>query len=127
MFKSFVELYKEHLLKYSHSLVVKIIGLYRINFKSSRNLYFIVMVNVCQDELRHPTHLKFDLKGSHVGRVASEAEKAKESGILKDEDFRPMRMHLGNKTERFLEQLKIDTDVIFVHFRNSFFLILFHF
>jgi hypothetical protein len=121
IFRNILIEYYLHLKQYRESFVVKIFGLYRLKIeKPHRNLYFIVMKNVCEDEINHKIHKKFDLKGSFIGRLASENERKKECPVLKDQDFKNLLLSLGNKTEDFLNQLKADTDV------SIFFFIDFH-
>jgi Zn-finger domain-containing protein len=70
------------------------------------------MKNVCEDEINHTIQKKFDLKGSTLGRIASVEERRKKCPVLKDQDFSNYLLSLGNKSEPFLKQLRIDTDFL---------------
>lgn len=110
--------YYHHLSVYRDSLLSKIFGLYRINRPHSSNkIYFMLMVNVFYSE--RPIHLRFDLKGSTLGRRATDQEKQQETPVLKDLDFidgtqlkdqklPPTYLKLGLKKRAVVSQLTID-------------------
>ena len=110
--------YYHHLMVYKDSLLIKIFGLYRIRKKSmSHPVYFMVMRNVFYTE--QPIHLRFDLKGSTLGRKATDSEKEQETPVLKDIDFiegttlngvqlAPTYLKIGMKKRAVLDQLKVD-------------------
>ena len=110
--------YYHHLTVYRDSLLIKIFGLYRIRKKSmSHPVYFMVMKNVFFTQ--KPIHLRFDLKGSTLGRKATEREKEQETPVLKDIDFiegtalngvelPPTYLKIGMKKRAVLSQLAVD-------------------
>lgn len=94
------------------TLLPRFFGLYRIRPKGGNNVRFVVMNNVFNTSLQ--IHERYDLKGSVVGRMASEEEKQKKNPILKDMDI-DKHIFLGNfKTELFYNQIESDCSVCIV-------------
>lgn len=96
--------YYQHNLKHPHTLICRILGLYTIK-NSSYQLHFIAMENV----FPVPPQETYDLKGSSIGRFATEEEKKKH--FFKDNDFLIKKTKIsiiqGNK-EEFIQVLKDD-------------------
>jgi hypothetical protein len=67
------------------SLLPKFYGLYLIKTSNHKNIRLMVMNNLIPTTV--PVHLKFDLKGSTLGRNASERELQKSCPVLKDNDW----------------------------------------
>jgi 1-phosphatidylinositol-4-phosphate 5-kinase len=68
------------------SLMPKFYGLYLLKTSNHKNIRLMVMNNLIPTSV--PVHLKYDLKGSSLGRHASERELAKSCPVLKDNDWR---------------------------------------
>ena len=110
--------YYHHLMVYKDSLLIKIFGLYRLRKSSmSHPVYFMLMRNVFYTQ--KPIHLRFDLKGSTLGRSATDREKEQETPVLKDVDFNrgtvlngqrlpPTFLKIGMKKRAVLGQLEVD-------------------
>lgn len=80
--------------------------MHRIKPKGGNNVRIVVMSNVFQTNVK--IHEKYDLKGSIIGRMASEEEKQSPNPILKDLDV-SKHVYLGKaKTKLLLDQLKSD-------------------
>merc|ERR1712070_481899 len=67
-----------------------------------------------------PIHLRYDLKGSTVGREASEREKAKgDKAIMKDLDWLSQGRHIEvqgeEATSNFKESLRLDSEWLAKH------------
>jgi len=78
-----------HYVKYcrdnKNTLLCRFYGLHRITPKRGRHVRFVVMNNIFQTHLK--IHEHYDLKGSTVGRYASQKEKAKTTPNFKDMDL----------------------------------------
>lgn len=103
--------YYQHVLNNKDTLLPRFYGLHRITPKGGKNVRFIVMNNVFQTSLK--IHEKYDLKGSTLGRKASEKDLAKECPIFKDLDITqpitlapPIALKLVTQIERDCEFLK---------------------
>lgn len=72
-----------------------------------RKVHFVIMGSVF--DTAEKIHTIYDLKGSLVGREATEKEK-KVGGVLKDKDLinDGRKLHLGEKKAAFIEQLRSD-------------------
>jgi hypothetical protein len=108
--------YYHHLINNHDSLIIKMFGMYRL-VKHSKQIYFVVMKNVFWSNL--PIHIRFDLKGSSVGRFAKTKEKEQATPVLKDLDFdggtnihgqelKPITLKLGSRKQAFIDQLTSD-------------------
>lgn len=92
------------------SLLVRFVGLYKM-FIRGKAVPFVVMNNVLPKSVNYSE--VYDLKGSTVGRAATEQEKQKEFCILKDLDIieNNRKLSLGERRKQFLEQLQKDCNV----------------
>jgi hypothetical protein len=66
--------YIQHLHDFPNSLLVRFFGMYRVkmDFLNVKTIYFVVMSSVFNTE--KPIHVKYDLKGSTVGRIVNAAD-----------------------------------------------------
>ncbi len=90
-------------------------GMHRVNMKPYKGTHFVIMANVFYT--RNDIHIMYDLKGSSVGREATEEEiKRYEAGlkvVMKDNDLqhpgRGHKLHVGPEYKaKMLQQLKKD-------------------
>ncbi|EDV27283.1 Phosphatidylinositol 5-phosphate 4-kinase type-2 alpha [Trichoplax sp. H2] len=98
------------------TLLPQYLGMYRITINHKEN-YLIVMRSVFS--AMYPPHKKYDLKGSSVGRVARNEEKAKELPTFKDNDFTKdqSKLYIGDdRNAKIMEILTRDTEFL-VKFR----------
>ena len=112
--------YYKHLKANPLSLLPKFLGCYVLTrkFKKKRTkIYFIVMLNVFATS-KH-IHIRYDLKGSRIGRSVLTGKRDKEimskGGLaLKDLDLekRKEKMYVGEKSEILLNQIKHDADFL---------------
>ena len=112
--------YFRHLKTYPLSLLPKFLGCYVLTrkFKKKRTkIYFIVMLNVFATS-KH-IHIRYDLKGSRIGRRVLTGKRdqeimAKGDLSLKDLDLekRKEKMYVGEKSEILLNQIKHDADFL---------------
>ena len=112
--------YYKHLKANPLSLLPKFLGCYVLTrkFKKKRTkIYFIVMLNVFATS-KH-IHIRYDLKGSRIGRRVLTGKRDKEimskGGLaLKDLDLekRKEKMYVGEKSEILLNQIKHDADFL---------------
>ncbi|CAJ1950192.1 unnamed protein product [Cylindrotheca closterium] len=114
-----LEKYYRHNMKYEATLLVKFVGMYRIKVprrkskRGFRKTHFVVMRSTFDTVL--PMHKKFDLKGSLVGREASESDKKKLFPVLKDKDLQNsgLKLQLGEEyTSKMMKQLEVDCDLL---------------
>jgi 1-phosphatidylinositol-4-phosphate 5-kinase len=83
--------YVRHLTDYPDSLLVKFYGLHRVKMKSLRSkTYFVIMSSVFDTSL--PIHVKYDLKGSTVGR-RTEDEQCLQGAVQKDLNLQESGQH----------------------------------
>ena len=112
--------YFHHLKTYPLSLLPKFLGCYVLTRKIKKKrdkIYFIVMINVFATS-KH-IHIRYDLKGSRVGRRVLTGKRdaeimAKGDLALKDLDLekRKEKMYIGEKNDILLKQVKNDADFL---------------
>ena len=112
--------YFRHLKSNPLSLLPKFLGCYVLTrkFRKKRTkIYFIVMLNVFATS-KH-IHIRYDLKGSRIGRRVLTGKRDKEIMAkgdlsLKDLDLekRKEKMYVGEKSEILLNQIKQDADFL---------------
>ena len=112
--------YFRHLKTYPLSLLPKFLGCYVLTRKVKKKrdkIYFIVMINVFATS-KH-IHIRYDLKGSRVGRRVLTGKRdaeimAKGDLALKDLDLekRKEKMYIGDKNDILLKQIKNDADFL---------------
>lgn len=96
-----------HLLLQPATLLVKILGLYRVKLASG-SMRFVVMENI----LPAVPVERYDLKGSTLGRAASSMEKGDVHGVRKDLDFHHI-VRLPPDLHRFVERsIRADCDLL---------------
>ena len=91
-----------------HTLLCRIVGMHRVKmYHLRRQVRFVIMTSVF--DTPEKIHTVSDLKGSLVGRQASEKERTG-GGVLKDLDLvnDHKKLHLGSKKPAFMAQLKRD-------------------
>jgi 1-phosphatidylinositol-4-phosphate 5-kinase len=112
--------YFRHLKAYPLSLLPKFLGCYVLTRKYRKKrtkIYFIVMLNVFATS-KH-IHIRYDLKGSRIGRRVLTGKRDKEIMAkgdlsLKDLDLekRKEKMYVGDKREILLNQIRQDADFL---------------
>lgn len=103
--------YYQYVMKQPHTFMTRFYGMHRIKIRFGsyrKSLHFVVMQSVYAG--RHEIHEQYDLKGSTVGRAATEKEKARESFVLKDLDLirSGKKMKFGEARKSFLSQIRKD-------------------
>ncbi len=113
--------YHTHMAANTRSLLVHYCGhyhvrLYREQTDEWEDIHFLVMRNLMTPPKEGLVVRElYDVKGSTVGRAASEKDKAKETGrILKDLDLLERRwpIDFGRERENFLRQMSRDVDFL---------------
>lgn len=107
LLRTILSRYYAHVKLYPHTLLVRIYGLYRVTPPNGPEVRLIVMNNIFYTK-KH-LHLKFDLKGSKVGR-----EVLGEGGTLKDVNFdRKMgKIYLSTQKKEVMKQLERDVNFL---------------
>jgi 1-phosphatidylinositol-4-phosphate 5-kinase len=102
--------YYQHVMQNPGTYLPRFYGLHRWKPEYGRNVRFVVMNNVFATNLA--IHRRFDLKGSTMGRSASQADRAKgHRCILKDNDLvaSGFKLKMGPARKRaFLDQVRCD-------------------
>ncbi|XP_026153492.1 phosphatidylinositol 4-phosphate 5-kinase-like protein 1 isoform X2 [Mastacembelus armatus] len=103
-----LKIYMEHLRKYPHSLLVKFLGVHRINISRSQKKYFIVMQSVFYPDDR--ISARYDIKGCEVSRWTEPAPEGSQIiVVLKDLNFEGQYIILDQERPWLLRQVEIDT------------------
>ncbi|KAM9323570.1 phosphatidylinositol 4-phosphate 5-kinase-like protein 1 [Pholidichthys leucotaenia] len=103
-----LKIYMEHLRKYPHSLLVKFLGVHRIQTSRRRKKYFIVMQSVFYPDDR--INARYDIKGCEVSRWTEPApEGSPIIVVLKDLNFEGQFITLDQQRPWLLRQMEIDT------------------
>lgn len=100
--------YYKYMSENPSTLLVKIFGMHRVKmYHLNRKIHFVIMASVF--DTTEVIHQIFDLKGSLIGRSATEAERAN-GGVLKDNDLvnDGVKFHLGSKKDSFIQQIRKD-------------------
>ncbi|EFC37710.1 phosphatidylinositol-4-phosphate 5-Kinase [Naegleria gruberi] len=101
--------YYNHVMANPNTLITRFYGMYSIKPRGGKNVRFIVMNNVFDTTMY--VSERYDLKGSTVGREASEKEKKRETPIYKDLDFlrRSSKLKVGPQMKNLImNQLQVD-------------------
>eukprot|EP00981_Chlorochromonas_danica_P002710 scaffold537_cov180-Ochromonas_danica.AAC.15 len=106
LLKSIMPRYVQHLSDHPDSLLVKFYGLHRVKMPSLRSkTYFVIMSSVFATPL--PIHVKYDLKGSTVGRRTEDKDAVQKDVNLQESGRKIM---LGeDQIDVFQETLLADT------------------
>lgn len=104
--------YTAHFEKYPQSWLPKYFGLYKVKIPGLPKQTLLIMNNWFAG--RHKIHQKFDLKGSTLGRRASDKERRKSSPILKDLDWDETgyKLEFEGDKDIWLNILKADTEFL---------------
>ncbi|KAF0696726.1 Aste57867_12528 [Aphanomyces stellatus] len=101
--------YYKFVMENPNTLVTRFYGMHRVKMHHlKKQMHFVIMASVFSTPKE--IHLRFDLKGSKVGRNATPHEKSK-NGVLKDNDLVEEHIHLSlgpEKRAMMLEQLRKD-------------------
>ncbi|KAG2383268.1 hypothetical protein C9374_004605 [Naegleria lovaniensis] len=103
--------YYNHVMANPNTLITRFYGMYSIKPKGGKNVRFVIMNNVF-DTTTYVAE-RYDLKGSTIGREASEKERKRETPVLKDLDFlkREKKLAIGPQMKNvFLHQLQLDAE-----------------
>ena len=101
--------YHQHLMQNRYTLLSRIFGLHRVQMRSGKRVFFVVMGNVFP--IDRPVHERYDLKGSTRNRFTTDEERQDPNVVLKDLDWinSGRKLHLGaDKKRRLLAQIKKD-------------------
>jgi 1-phosphatidylinositol-4-phosphate 5-kinase len=105
--------YYHHVMSHPETYITRFYGMHRIKMPHlKKTIYFVVMQSVFYG--RNEVHEMYDLKGSSVGRLATEKERSKGLAhcVLKDMDLdKKIKLGPGRK-EAFLTQIKHDANFL---------------
>jgi 1-phosphatidylinositol-4-phosphate 5-kinase len=108
--------YYQYVMEHPHTYITRFYGLHRIKMPHiRRKIHFVVMQSVFYGQ--HTIHEMYDLKGSSVGRAATEREalRGPSSCVYKDNDLvdAGVSIHLGPaRREAFIAQLTEDASFL---------------
>mgnify|MGYP002054485554 CR=1 FL=1 len=77
--------YHQHLMSHRFTLLCRFFGLHRVQQRSGKVVYFVVMGNVFP--IDRPVHERSDLQGSTLGRETTSAERLEPGVVCKDVDW----------------------------------------
>eukprot|EP00762_Andalucia_godoyi_P006455 ANDGO_02910.mRNA.1 Phosphatidylinositol 4-phosphate 5-kinase 9 len=104
-FRRILPQYYQHIVANKDTMLSRFYGMFRIKPHSGRKIRLIIMNNIFPAD--RPIVTKYDLKGSTLGRCASDEELKKPGCIRKDLNLvQPIPMN--GKREEFLEQVRRD-------------------
>ena len=99
--------YYNYVMHSEHTLLPRFFGLIRITTASHRRIRLVIFNNLLPDDV--PIHQKFDLKGSTLGRYATEQERKDPNVTLKDLDLQEA-FHLSSRHLNLVRsQIEADT------------------
>lgn len=104
--------YYRYVTENPHTFLVRIYGMHRVKmYHLHRKTHFVIMQSVF--DTPEPIQKIYDLKGSVIGRNASQKERDN-GGVLKDNDLIDdgVKLQLGSKREAILEQLEKDANFL---------------
>jgi 1-phosphatidylinositol-4-phosphate 5-kinase len=104
--------YYNHVATNPHTLIVHILGMHRVKmYHLRRKVHFVIMTSVFDTPQK--IHTIYDLKGSTIGREATEKER-ENGGVLKDMDLlkSKRKLHFGSKKEMIMRQLENDSNFL---------------
>ena len=104
--------YYRYVTENPHTFLVRIYGMHRVKmYHLHRKTHFVIMQSVF--DTPEPIQTIYDLKGSVVGRNASEKER-KGGGVLKDNDLIEdgVKLQLGSKRQAIIDQLEKDANFL---------------
>jgi hypothetical protein len=108
--RSILPQYYDHVMQNPSTLVTRFFGLHRVKRHKQKKIRFVVMGNIFPTDLE--VHCRYDLKGSTVGRQASEAEKNGDPKALIYKDLDLMQqgpLRIGSeKKAQLTRQLQLD-------------------
>lgn len=109
--------YVKHLVDHPDSLLARFYGLHRVEMPTlKRRTFFVVMQSVfyCDKEPPLTLHVKYDLKGSTVGRRTDDAD-CEDGAVQKDINFAEQNRKICLGKDRillFAETLRADTSYL---------------
>lgn len=104
--------YYKYVTEHPHTMLVRILAMHRVKmYHLRRKVHFVIMSSVF--DTPEEIHTIYDLKGSLIGRSATEREK-QSGGVLKDQDLLDghKKLKLGGKKKEFIEQLRLDAEFL---------------
>ena len=115
-FKEILGGYHKHVISNPLTLLSRLLGMYKMKIQtpsSTERLYFVVMNNLFYTD--RVINRRFDLKGSFVGRISTEQERADATIALKDQDLDIMKeMITIDRKSLELAKAEITKDVGFL-------------
>ena len=104
-FRKILKQYYLHVTANPTTLLSRVFGIHRIGVEG-RFVHFMIMSNVFY--AAKTIHTRFDLKGSTIGRAATDREKQQLCPVLKDLDFVDTELQLGPKKDPLMRQIARD-------------------
>ena len=96
--------YYKYVMECEDTMIPRFFGLIRIKTRTGRNIRMVVMNNLMP--LTHKVHEKYDLKGSTLGRWATDEEKRSPHVTLKDRDLNTIHASGLALPERSLKKMQ---------------------
>jgi 1-phosphatidylinositol-4-phosphate 5-kinase len=104
--------YYNYIMQNPNTLLTRYYGIHRVKPSGGKKIRFLIMGSVFFTE--NFIHENYDIKGSTIGRSATEKEKQQEVPVYKDLDFLERKIKISiarHKAQIFVDQISKDAHV----------------
>ena len=97
--------YLNHFIKNPHSLIVKVLGAYKIQIDKNKPVHFVVLQSVFYPDT--VLSARYDIKGCLAGRYQRPGHLSPQSEVYKDQNFVKDDLKLGPDKPWFMRQVVV--------------------
>eukprot|EP01063_Lacrimia_lanifica_P017943 TRINITY_DN24921_c0_g1_i1.p1 TRINITY_DN24921_c0_g1~~TRINITY_DN24921_c0_g1_i1.p1 ORF type:complete len:925 (+),score=273.86 TRINITY_DN24921_c0_g1_i1:100-2874(+) len=108
--QKFLPAYYDHIMQNPETLLTRYFGLHALAY-GGKKMFFLVMNNVMRPPVEFPINIRYDLKGSTVGRTTP-SDRRNDDVALKDQDFKRKLVIDAAMRKRFVHQLRADSELL---------------
>ena len=102
-----------HFIKNPHSLIVKVLGAYKIQIDKKKPVHFVVLQSVFYPATA--LSARYDIKGCLAGRYQRPGHLSPQSEVFKDQNFVREGLKLGSSKLWFIKQIERDIHFLRCH------------